>query len=73
MKTAPETPSHRLATDYIRLGGKRRAKIDDNITSLRQWDQDPPEAERFWQENIAPLPEEERKQVENLLPDINSR
>lgn len=68
-----ETRSHELAHEYVRLGGKRRAKIDDNITDVRQWEDDPAEAEQFWQKEIASLPEAERKEVETLLPTINSR
>ncbi|OWV91793.1 hypothetical protein ATY75_01030 [Rhizobium sp. N122] len=67
-----ETPSLKLATEYLRLGGRRRSKIDDNITEVRQWDQDPPEAERFWKERVETLSKDERKQVEDFLPTINT-
>jgi hypothetical protein len=67
-----ETTCHRLATEYLRLGGHRRAKIDDNITTIRHWEADPPEAEDFWRQKIEPLPQVDRKQVENFLPTINS-
>lgn len=70
MTDSLETPSHSLAKEYIRLGGKRQVKIDDNRLSLRQWEGDPPEAERFWQEKIETLPDEKRKQVVDYLPDI---
>lgn len=67
-----ETDSHRLAKEYLRLGGHRRSKIDDNITDVRHWEQDPPDAERFWKEKIETLPKDDRKQVENFLPTINT-
>ncbi|RFB88497.1 hypothetical protein B5K11_23690 [Rhizobium leguminosarum bv. trifolii] len=67
-----ETPSLRLAKEYLSLGGRRRSKIDDNITEVRQWDQDPPEAERFWRERVETLSKDERKQVEDFLPTINT-
>ncbi|WP_438617736.1 hypothetical protein [Oryzifoliimicrobium ureilyticus] len=61
-----------LADQYVKLGGQRKSKIDDNITNVRQWDQDSPEAEKFWAENIASLDEDRRKQVEDFLPSINA-
>ncbi|MBB2750598.1 UNVERIFIED_ORG: hypothetical protein GGI57_001274 [Rhizobium aethiopicum] len=67
-----ETPSLKLAKEYLRLGGCRRSKIDDNITEVRQWDEDPPEAERFWKERVETLSKDERKQVEDFLPTINT-
>ncbi|MFS8145298.1 hypothetical protein [Rhizobium sp. BR 249] len=70
--TGTETPSLRLAREYLRLGGRRRSKIDDNITTVRQWEEDPPEAERFWQERVETLSKADRKQVEDFLPTINT-
>ncbi|MBB4292573.1 hypothetical protein GGE16_004652 [Rhizobium leguminosarum] len=67
-----ETPSLQLAREYLSLGGRRRSKIDDNITDVRQWDEDPPEAERFWRERVETLSKDERKQVEDFLPTINT-
>jgi len=67
-----ETRSLRIAKEYLRLGGHRRSKIDDNITTVRQWEKDPPEAERFWQEQVQSLSAADRKQVEDFLPTINS-
>lgn len=32
-----ETPTAKLAAEYLRLGGARLAKIDDNKISTRQW------------------------------------
>ncbi|PDS99719.1 hypothetical protein CO659_02795 [Rhizobium sp. S9] len=67
-----ETPSLKLAKEYLSLGGRRRSKIDDNITKVRQWEKDPPEAERFWKERVETLSKDERKQVEDFLPTINT-
>ncbi|MBY2907793.1 hypothetical protein [Rhizobium leguminosarum] len=67
-----ETPSLKLAREYLSLGGHRRSKIDDNITDVRKWDEDPPEAERFWKERVETLPKDQRKQVEDFLPTINT-
>ncbi|NNU69854.1 hypothetical protein G9X67_31890 [Rhizobium sp. WYCCWR 11152] len=67
-----ETPSLKLAKEYLSLGGHRRSMIDDNITDVRQWDEDPPKAERFWKERVETLPEDQRKQVEDFLPTINT-
>jgi hypothetical protein len=66
-----ETRSHELAKTYLRLGGRRRAVMDDNITDTRKWEPDEPDAETFWQENIASLPKSQRKQVEDHLPSVN--
>ncbi|WP_027486247.1 hypothetical protein [Allorhizobium undicola] len=68
----PMTEARRLIDAYLSRGGKRRVKIDDNITSVRQWDDEPEEAERFWVRYIASLSEEKRREVELLLPTINS-
>jgi len=67
-----ETQSLKLAKQYLSLGGRRRSKIDDNITTVRQWEEDPPAAERFWQERVETLSKENRKQVEDFLPTINT-
>ncbi|MBO3761417.1 hypothetical protein [Ciceribacter sp. L1K22] len=66
------TKSKALADEYMRLGGRRLAKIDDNITKVREWENDPPEAEKFWQERIAVLDDKARRDVEFYLPDINA-
>ncbi|MGR9200688.1 hypothetical protein [Rhizobium leguminosarum] len=67
-----EIPSLKLAKEYLSLGGHRRSMIDDNITDVRQWDEDPPEAERFWKERVETLSKDKRKQVEDFLPTINT-
>jgi hypothetical protein len=65
------TESQKLIDEYLRLGGKRKAKVDDNIVNVRQWEDEPAEAERFWQENVAHLDDKRRRDVEILLPSIN--
>lgn len=67
-----QTPSLKLAEEYVRLGGRRKSKMDDNATSVRQWEDDTPEAEVFWKNHIETLDEAERTQVEKFLPSINA-
>ncbi|CAD7032365.1 hypothetical protein REJC140_03044 [Pseudorhizobium endolithicum] len=67
-----KTEARKLAEEYVRLGGRRKSKIDDNITDIRKWEADPPEAEAFWMGKIQPLDEERRKEVEFFLPSINN-
>ncbi|MBY5816327.1 hypothetical protein HFN60_11760 [Rhizobium leguminosarum] len=71
-ESGTETPSLKLAKEYLSLGGHRRSMIDDNITDVRQWDEDPPEAERFWKERVETLSKDKRKQLEDFLPTINT-
>lgn len=68
-----ETDAFKLAQEYLALGGKRLSKIDDNIVSTRQWDDEPGEAKRFWDEHVSTLPEKKRIEVETHLPSINDR
>ncbi|WP_183906053.1 hypothetical protein [Rhizobium sp. BK008] len=67
-----ETLSLKLAKEYLSLGGHRRSMIDDNITDVRQWDEDPREAERFWKERVETLSKDEHKRVEDFLLTINT-
>ena len=67
-----KTEARKLAEEYLRLGGRRKSKIDDNITDIRKWEEDPPEAEAFWMGKIQPLDDERRKDVEFFLPSINN-
>src|SRR5690606_27086387 len=66
-----QTHTARLAAEYLRLGGGRRAKIDDNLVGTRQWSHDTPAAEAFWNEHIAPLDDRRRDEVITHLPTIN--
>ncbi|MBW9117333.1 hypothetical protein JNB88_27315 [Rhizobium cauense] len=66
-----KTQSRKLAEEYLRLGGKRLAKIDDNIVDTRTWDEDTPEAEAFWQKYIQTLDRKKRAEVEVFLPSIS--
>lgn len=60
-----------LAAHYLLLGGQRKTALDDNEISLRLWETEPPEAERFWMENIASLSRQKRQELETFLPTIN--
>jgi hypothetical protein len=66
-----QTSTAQLAEKYVRLGGGRLAKIDDNQVSTRQWKHGTREAEAFWNEEIAPLDEKRRDEVITHLPTIN--
>jgi hypothetical protein len=66
------TPSS-LAEEYLRLGGTRMAKMDDNIVDTRKWSPEPAEAERFWDEKIARLDDKQRRDVESYLPTMNAQ
>ncbi len=67
-----KTETRKLAEEYMLLGGTRQVMIDDNKTFVRQYDGEPAEAERFWQEKIAPLDKARRDDVEFFLPSVNS-
>ncbi|WP_037088578.1 hypothetical protein [Neorhizobium vignae] len=69
--TGPSTEAARLAEEYLRLGGKRKAKLDDNIVDTRLWDDEPDEAAAFWRAQIDSLPESKRREVETNLPNMN--
>lgn len=42
------TETRKLAEEYLRLGGRRKSKIDDNIVNTRLWEDEPAEASKFW-------------------------
>ena len=63
-----KTRSLRLAEEYLRLGGRRRAKVDDNIVNTRLWEDEPAIASEFWNVHIASLDDKLRREVELLLP-----
>lgn len=67
-----KTETRKLAEEYMLLGGTRQVMIDDNKTFVRQYDHEPEEAERFWQEHIATLDKARIADVEFFLPSINS-
>jgi hypothetical protein len=66
-----ENTSKALADEYRSPVGRRVAVIDDNLGSSRDWDGDPPEAAKFWNERVASLPEREKRDVETFLPSLN--
>ncbi|WP_312224201.1 hypothetical protein [Rhizobium rhizoryzae] len=68
-----ETNSQKTAMEYRRLGGRRLAKVDDNIVSVRSWEDDPSEAEAYWQAHVEPLDHEKRQEVALHLPSISDR
>lgn len=65
-----EMPSLRLAEEYLRLGGRRRVKVDDNHQHSKV-DDEPAMASSFWNEHIEPLDEKQRREVELHLPSIS--
>lgn len=67
-----KTETRKLAEEYLRLGGTRQVMIDDNKTFVRQWEDEPADAETFWQTHIENLEAERRKDVEFFLPSVNS-
>ncbi|XUY29383.1 hypothetical protein RMR21_020480 [Agrobacterium sp. rho-8.1] len=67
-----KTETRKLAEEYMLLGGTRRVMIDDNKTFVRQYENEPEEAEHFWQNRIAVLEQARRDDVEFFLPSINS-
>ena len=67
-----KTDTRKLAEEDLRLAGTRHVMIDDNKTFVRQWENEPAEAETFWQTHIENLEAERRKDVEFFLPSVNS-
>lgn len=67
-----ETPTKKLAETYLKLGGMRRAKLDDNIVDTRKWEDEPAEATAFWNKEIASLSPARLREVETHLPTLNS-
>ncbi|RWX78956.1 hypothetical protein EPK99_10295 [Neorhizobium lilium] len=67
-----KTETKKLAEEYIRLGGKRQSIMDDNLVDTRKWENDNPEAEAFWNENIKTLDDDRLREVQTYLPSINS-
>ena len=61
-----------LVKEYLRLGGTRKSANDDNKTSTRKWLGEPAAAKTYWDDNIAPLDDDKRQEVETLLPSISS-
>jgi hypothetical protein len=72
IREQPDTPSLKLAKEYMKLGGTRRAVVDDNIVSTRDWEGEPDAATQFWADKIETLVPEKRQEVELHLPTINA-
>lgn len=66
------TKAAELAKEYQRLGGKRLAKMDDNLISTRQWEDEPAEASAFWKENVEGLSDKEQAEIVSNLQTMNS-
>jgi len=66
-----QTPSYDTAMGYLELGGRRLAKVDDNIANSREWEMDPMDADAFWQANVEALGEREKREVLLHLPSIS--
>ncbi len=66
-----DTPHQDLADRYLELGGRRQSIIDDNKVSVRQWDDEPAEADSFWREKVETLDEKARREVLLLLPSVS--
>lgn len=56
---------------HLELGGRRLAKVDDNIVQVRDWEMDPMDGEAFWQANVEALVEREKREVFLHLPSIS--
>jgi hypothetical protein len=67
-----ETNAADIAKEYQRLGGKRMAKMDDNLISTRKWEDEPPEAAAFWKEHVEGLSDKEQAEIVSNLKTINS-
>lgn len=65
------TRSAQLVDRYLALGGRRKVAADDNALSVRLWEDEPAGAAKFWDEEIATLPEDRRKEILSLLPSIS--
>lgn len=66
-----QTPSYDTALGYLELGGRRLAKVDDNIANSREWEMDPMDADAFWQANVEALGEREKREVFLHPPSIS--
>lgn len=65
-----------IALKYRQLGGLREGGPASGGIMLALWgdDVDPPEAQAFWDNEIIPLPDEDRKKVfEELLMSLPNR
>lgn len=71
MEEKTTTPSKKIADEYLALGGRRKAKVDDNIVSTRAWEDDSSEAAAFWKEKVEPLGDDERREIELHLPSMS--
>jgi hypothetical protein len=61
-----------IASEYLRLGGTRKAIMDDNLASTRKWESEPAAAKTYWDSEIASLDNKRKAELVSLLPSINS-
>jgi hypothetical protein len=61
-----------LAKEYKKLGGTRLAKMDDNVVSTRQWEDEPDAASAFWKEKVEILDDKKQAEVVSHLKSMNS-
>lgn len=70
-KDEDQTTSYKTAMEYLRLGGRRLAKVDDNIVSTRFWEDEPAAASAFWDMEVELLDEKAQREVILHLPSIS--
>ncbi|WP_313474909.1 hypothetical protein [Agrobacterium pusense] len=58
-----ETSAALLVDKYLGLGGRREVTIECNVVSIRILEDEPADAETFWQSRVEPLPEKDRHEV----------
>jgi hypothetical protein len=60
-----------IAREYERRGGKRLAKMDDNLIGTRLWEDEPAEASAFWNENVEGLSDKEQAEIVSNLKKVH--
>lgn len=61
-----------VAREYQKLGGTRLAKMDDNVISTRQWDDEPDAASTFWKQKFEILDDKKQAEVVSHLKSMNA-
>lgn len=60
-----------IAEEYIRLGGRRRANVDDDTAGTQSSETESSKAAAFWNAKVEPLDDKRRREVEMNLPSIS--
>ncbi|WP_246704030.1 hypothetical protein [Rhizobium sp. P38BS-XIX] len=68
-----ETQSLKIATEYLRLGGRRQAKGGRQHCQHPTLGRCPSEADAYWQTHVAPLTEKEQRDIMIHLPSMSDR